>query len=120
MKNDILIVNGIAAVLIVFAYWFFFGGVTKTQPINNLITVFVKDGMYFPSMINVHAGKEVKMIFVRKDTASCAGVVNFPQLNMTYELPIDKSTDILLPPLQKGEVDFVCPMGTYHGKLVVM
>lgn len=120
MKNDILIVNGIAAVLIVFAYWFFFSGTPTPPLVNNPITIVVKDGMYFPSMINVHSGKEVKMTFVRKDTASCAGVVNFPQLNMTYELPINKNVDILLPPLQKGEVDFVCPMGMYHGKLVVV
>lgn len=121
MSNDILIVNAVAAVLIIFVYWWFFGSTGKPQVSveNETIQIVVKDGVYFPSMIQVPAGKPIKLTFLRKDMSECAGVVNFPQLNMSYELPVNKQVEISLPPMEKGEVDFVCPMRMYKGRLVV-
>lgn len=116
MKTDTLIVNVIAGVLMIVVYCFLFSDKTDTRP-NDVISIVVKNGVYFPSMIQIQAGKAVQLTFLRKDVNDCAGVVNFPQLNMTYQLPFNQQVMITLPPMDKGEIDFVCPAGNYRGKL---
>lgn len=122
MTNQILTINAIAAVLIIFVYWWFFVGESKSvvSKTNEPITIVVKDGIYLPSMIKIPAGKEVKLTFLRKDISSCAGTVSFPQLNISYQLPMDQLVEITIPPQKQGEIDFTCAMGMYRGKLLVL
>lgn len=120
MDAHLLIINSIAAVLIIFVAWWFFGSQPAVELASETsITVLVKDGVYQPSYIQIPVGKEFILRFVRYDTAPCASTVQFSQLNLAYQLPIKTVTEIKLPPQAAGEIDFTCQMGMYRGKIIV-
>lgn len=121
MSVDIILVNLIALLLIIFVLWWFFGSKTKAKRMDaNLpITILVKDGVYQPARIAVPAGKEIKLQFVRSDAAPCAEYVVFSKLNTSYRLPLNQKVEVTLPPLSESELDFTCQMGMYRGKIIV-
>lgn len=118
--NKNLIVNTIAAVLIVLVFcWVFSTHSTRKVPgVDVPIMIIVKDGIYQPSLIQVPAGKPVLLQFLREDNGACSATVVFPQLNLSYSLPLDQKFTITLQPHEKGEIDFTCQMGMYRGKII--
>jgi plastocyanin domain-containing protein len=120
MSYGMMAVNAVAALLIVFVIWWFFGG--KMQAVSSAegpISIVVKDGVYQPAVIQVHANQPLTFHFLREDESPCSGTVVFQQLNIAYELPRNKITEIILPPQSSGVIDFTCPMKMYRGKIVV-
>lgn len=121
MSQDIVIVNLTAVFLLIFIIWWFFGSTPRAafSNSNEPILILVKDGIYQPAYIQVHAGQSVKLHFLRHDATACAGSVSFPQLNASYPLPVNQLVEVTLPPLVAGELDFTCQMGMYKGKIVI-
>jgi plastocyanin domain-containing protein len=121
MNTDFLIVNAIAVVLLAFVYWWFFGSNPEAfWSDDKLITVLVKDGTYQPSVIQIPAGHPMKIVFIRKDPTMCAETVFFPELKISYQLPIDQPVEITIPPQSQGQLNFTCQMGMYRGKIIVV
>lgn len=121
MNNDILIVNGIAALLVLLIIWWFFGNHGKVEKlaVDKPIIIAVKEGIFEPALLQVPAGKDIQLEFLRSDASPCAAKVFFPQLNFSVALPLNQKVRIVLPALSPGAFDFSCQMGMFRGKIIV-
>lgn len=117
----IWLINLAGLLLIAGIVWWFWlyktAGVAAAQ--DKLLTVIVENGVYQPARIKVSAGQAVRMEFLRKDASPCAETVIFPALNLSFELPVNKTALITLPPLESGKYEFHCQMKMYRGELQV-
>lgn len=119
MNSDALIVNVVAAILIMFGFWWFFGNdISAFWEGDHEITILVKDGRYQPSLIQAMKGQPLKLRFIREDSSACAGFVFFPELKETYQLPMGKPVVVNIPLIQTNEIKFMCQMGLFEGKIV--
>lgn len=115
--EKIIVTTG-GAILIAFIYWFFFGKKEEIVKVTDDLRIVV-DGGYKPATITIQKGKETKLTFLRKDSNSCLEEIVFPDFKIREYLPMDKEVEISLSPQKKGEYDFHCGMGMFHGKLIV-
>lgn len=118
--NKTLLVNIIAALLIMSVFWWRFGNHTSANVlgVDVPIQILVKDGLYQPALIQVPAGKVITLQFLREDNGACSSTVVFQQLHLSYPLALNQLTTVILPPHDKGEMDFTCQMGMYRGKII--
>ena len=82
------------------------------------IPVTVKGG-YTPDTILVQAGKPVRLLFYRDETADCSERVVFERLGIDQALPAFQTTPIEFTPAEAGEYPFRCGMNMLKGLLVV-
>jgi len=81
------------------------------------VQVLVKDG-YHPDVILVEAGRPVRLVFYRDETADCSAQVVFDGLNIDQELPAFKRTTIEFTPYEPGDYRFRCGMSVIRGRVV--
>jgi plastocyanin domain-containing protein len=77
------------------------------------------NGGYVPSVLHATAGRPVRLIFRREETASCSERVVFPDLGVSAELPAFEDITVELPVGEAGEHPFTCQMGVLHGTLIL-
>jgi plastocyanin domain-containing protein len=114
--------SGIAG--IAWIYWFFFvatrhaavQAVTSAGPQEVTITV---DGGYAPGVVEVRAGRPVRLHFDRRDRGSCTEEVVIPDFGIRRYLPTGTTTTIEFTPAAPGTYAFMCGMGMVHGQLRV-
>ena len=83
-------------------------------------TVFVRvKGGFLPDRVVVPAGRPLRLVFRREETASCSESVVFPDFGTSVMLPPQRNVTVDLPPCQPGEHEFTCRMGVLRGRLVV-
>lgn len=116
---NVVLVNlaGVAMIGLI-VWWFWLSKPKAQQARKNLIDILVEDGTYTPPRIEVEAGKEVTLRFLRKDASPCAERVVFEKLGINAELPINEPTDVVVTPIEVGEYAFTCQMQMYRGSLV--
>lgn len=119
-----LIVNLLGLGLIALIVWWFWLYKPKTVEVKNTntkteLTIIVEKGVYQPANISISENTPVKLTFIRKDDSPCSSVVLFPELEISAELPLNKSFDILLPAMEKGQYAFHCQMKMYSGNIFV-
>jgi plastocyanin domain-containing protein len=115
-------IGGVA--LAIFIIWFFFFSQKKGVPARvaargvqeALITV---KGGYTPDTILVRAGRPVRLIFNRQETAACSEMVVIGDFDKSAKLPTGQDVPIELLPSKPGEYEFACQMGMLRGKLIV-
>jgi plastocyanin domain-containing protein len=118
------IIVGIGGVLAsLFVLWFFFGKrekAVRTEVKAGLqeLEVLV-DGGYTPDVIEVKEGVPVRLNFFRKDPSSCLEEVVIGYFNVKKRLELNEKTPVEFTPTGKGEHDFSCGMGMFHGKIIV-
>tara|TARA_R110002072_G_scaffold289465_1_gene456472 strand:+ start:287 stop:652 length:366 start_codon:yes stop_codon:yes gene_type:complete len=115
-----MIINLLGLLLIALIVWWFW--IYTPQAVlaeKNTLTVVVDNGIYEPSRIQLAAGQDTLLRFVRKDASPCAATVVFPDFDISEELPLNTPKDISLPPLESGEYSFTCQMQMYRGELIV-
>lgn len=84
------------------------------------VTIEVTGAGYTPDLVQIPAGKATKIIFVRKVLDTCATSVDFPDLGVHAETPLNEPVSVEIPPMRAGkELKFTCPMDMYRGKVVV-
>lgn len=88
--------------------------VSATDRIDILV-----DGGYKPERITIPYSKVTTLIFQRKDNNSCLEEVVISDFKVKKFLPINEKIEIKINPTKKGEFDFSCGMGMFHGKLIV-
>jgi len=116
---NILLVNLAGVVTIGLIVWWFWLSKPKAQRArSNVIEVLVEGGTYTPPRIEVEAGKDVTLRFLRKDASPCAERVIFEQLGINAELPINEPREIVVTAIDAGEYSFTCQMQMYRGSLV--
>lgn len=91
----------------------------RTELSTGAIPIEVTSSGYEPSRITVKRGEHVTLAFHRADDRNCAGVVNFPRLQLTRELPAGETVTIEFTPTEAGEIPFTCGMGMFSGTVVV-
>ena len=82
------------------------------------IAIMVKGG-YTPDTILVQAGKPVRLLFYRDETADCSERVVFEQFGIDQALPAFQTTSVEFTPSEAGEFPFRCGMSMLKGVLVV-
>lgn len=82
------------------------------------ITVTVQGG-YDPAEIHVQAGRPVRLLFDRRETASCSEEIVFPDLGIRRFLPAHQKTAVEFTPERPGRYEFTCGMGMLHGRMIV-
>jgi len=98
-----IIVNLIGLSLIGLIVWWFW--IKKPQSLkasSDVVEITVENGVYTPSRIDVKLGQAVKLSFIRKDPSPCAEKVIFDELNLSYDLPINKPVAVDFKPEQAG------------------
>lgn len=116
MDKIIVLIFGFLSIL--FTYWFFFMKKQNTVEASGSIDILV-DGGYKPDRISVPYGQTTTLIFDRRDPSSCLEEVILSDFKVRKFLPLNSKTEIEITPDKKGEFDFSCGMGMFHGKLIV-
>jgi len=116
-----LAINLLGIGLIAFIVWWFWLSQSKVVRADQQRTlmVIVDGGTYSPDRIEVPAESPIKLTFVRKDASPCTDQVVFAILDLSFDLAMDKPTEVKLPALTPGEYPFSCQMGMYRGVLRV-
>lgn len=104
--------------LILFIYWFFLMKKEKETKVSDSVDIIVNGG-YSPEVISVPMGKSTKINFLRTDPTECLSEVILGDFKIRKELPLNQKVTIEINPKKKGEFDYSCSMGMYHGKIVV-
>jgi len=118
MSIDKFLVLIFGAGSILFTYWYFFMKKTNVVEASDSIDILV-DGGYQPEIISVPYGKTTKLNFKRLDSNSCLEDVVLADFKIKKSLPMNEKVTIEINPDKKGEFDFSCGMGMFHGKLIV-
>lgn len=79
----------------------------------------IVEGGYKPEVISIPYGKTTKINFFRKDPSSCLEEVVLGDFKIRKFLPLNEKVSVEITPKQKGEFQFSCGMGMFHGKLIV-
>lgn len=117
---DMWLINIAGLLVIVFiVYWFWVAKPVAVKSIEHEVNITVDNGVYTPASIEISAGEPVTLNFLRKDASPCAEKVIFADLNISEDLPINKSKAIQIKAPQQGEYEFTCQMQMYRGKLIV-
>ncbi len=119
-----LVINLIGLGLIVLIVWWFWLYKPETKALGDEnddedIVITVENGVYQPASLSVPAGKAITLVFERKDASPCAATVQFPDLEISEELPLNKKLAINLPAMTTGKYAFHCQMQMYKGELIV-
>lgn len=115
---DKILVSVFGFISIIFTYWYFFMKKINTVQAKETINILVYGG-YKPESISIPYGKTTKLVFERKDKSSCLEEVILADFKVRKFLPLNEKTEIEINPTKKGEFDFSCGMGMFHGKLIV-
>lgn len=122
MVLDILVI-ALGATVIVGELWYFLGPrpapprpAAATGGVQE-IRVVVKGG-YDPATIFVEAGRPVRLLFYRDETADCSERVVFDGLGIERELPAFETTAVAFTPATPGDYRFRCAKRVLHGRVV--
>ncbi|MFD1465294.1 cupredoxin domain-containing protein [Lapidilactobacillus mulanensis] len=121
---DKILVTLVAAALISFIVWWFFGKHTTTEVVADLtdnqqdVSVEVNGG-YTPSTVVLKQGIPAQITFNRKDPSSCLEQVVFADLGVNDFLPQNQDHVVKIDTSKAGEFDYACGMNMFHGKVIV-
>jgi len=124
MSATQIAVTALGAAAVVWVLWYFLASkgaaVAATVSAGGIqeITVMVKGG-YTPDTIVVQAGRPVRLLFYRDETADCSERVVFEPFGINQELPAFQTTPVEFTPKEPGEYPFRCGMNMLKGLLVV-
>jgi plastocyanin domain-containing protein len=117
-----VILGGLAAIAWVNWYFFFAQRAAATAAIGSEgvqeVTIAVRGG-YDPSTVRVKRGAPVRLVFDRRESASCSEEIVFPDFGIRKYLPAHQKTVIEVKPDKLGSYEFTCGMSMLHGKLIV-
>ncbi len=118
----VVVVLGVA--LIAGELWFFLGprSTPERRPAASVDTVqevrvLVKGG-YDPETIFVEAGRPVRLLFYRDETADCSARVRFRDFAIDQQLPEFETTVVEFTPPTPGDYPFSCGLGVMNGRVV--
>ncbi|KJY52927.1 cupredoxin domain-containing protein, partial [Bifidobacterium kimbladii] len=100
--------------------WYFFAPRKATQAKDEggvqTVHITVKGG-YSPQLIQVQAGRPVKLVFDRQESGECSSHVVFNDFNIDKTLPAFQTSTVQLTPPKAGDYPFACGMNMLHGML---
>ncbi len=124
MTPDKILVTLAGLAAIGFVVWFFWLKRTEGTRAATVsdgyqeAMVLVKGG-YTPDTIRVTAGRPVRLLFRREETAACSEQVVLPDFGKSAPLPTGTVVPIEFLPGEPGEHEFTCQMGMLRGRIIV-
>ncbi len=124
MTLDQMLVTGGGLGLSAFVAWFFWfskrEGIRVREGLGGVqeARILVKGG-YTPDVLVVEAGRPVRLVFKRLESAACSEMVLFPDFHKSAKLPEGEEVPVEFTPEKPGEYEFQCQMGMLRGKLIV-
>ncbi len=122
MLDIVVIVVGVG--LIVGEVWFFLGPKTRTREAPPAqgggvqeIQIRVRGG-YDPATVFVEAGRPVRLLFFRDETAECSERVVFDEFGIDQELTAFDTTPVSFTPKDPGDYPFFCGKRILKGHVV--
>ena len=124
MTPDQILVTLGGLALVGFIAWFFWfnrsvGVRASTLPGGYQEQMILVKGGYTPDTIRVIAGRPVRLLFRREETAACSELVVLPDFGKTAALPTGKVVPLEFLPQEPGEHEFTCQMGMLRGRVIV-
>ena len=115
-------VGGVALAIGVNLYFFAPRRATATLPATaegpQEVRIAVRGG-YQPAVVEVRAGRTVRLVFHREDVEGCSDTVLVPEWRIVQRLPAFEDTAVEFTPTTPGEYEFTCGMRMLRGKIVV-
>ncbi len=124
MTPDRIIVTVVGLAAAVGVAWFFWFKRTQGVAASAVSDgyqeqmVLVKGG-YTPDTIRVTAGRPVRLLFRREETAACSEQVVLADFGKSAPLPTGTVVPVEFMPGDPGEHEFTCQMGMLRGKIIV-
>lgn len=124
MTPDQILVTLVGLAAAVGVAWFFWfkrtAGVAASTVSDGYqeVMILVKGG-YTPDTIRVTAGRPVRFLFRREETAVCSERVVLPDFGKSALLPTGTVVPVEFMPGEPGDHEFTCGMGMLRGKIVV-
>ncbi len=124
MSPDRILVTVVGLAAVAAVAWFFWfkraEGVAAATMSDGYqeVMVLVKAG-YTPDTIRVSAGKPVRLLFRREETAACSEQVVLADFGKSAVLPEGQVVPVEFLPAEPGEHEFTCQMGMLRGRLLV-
>ncbi|MBI5931300.1 MAG: sulfite exporter TauE/SafE family protein [Chloroflexi bacterium] len=101
-------------------------GIVKPEPVYaqdvdgvEEMTIHVEEEAYKPNHWIAKQGKPLRIRLITKDTYGCTLVFTIPEYNVVQFLDTTDEQVVELPPQLPGEINFMCSMGMYTGKIEV-
>jgi plastocyanin domain-containing protein len=117
-----VLIAGMAAIAWVNWYFFVAGGtaraVATTQPGGVQEVVIAVHGGYDPQTVQVAAGRPVRLVFDRQESAGCSEEVVFGDFGIRRFLPAFQKTAIEITPEKPGVYEYTCGMSMLRGRVV--
>jgi plastocyanin domain-containing protein len=95
-----------------------FGASIKNSE-TQIIHISVTEKGFEPSMIHVATEKSVILKITRQTDTTCATSISIPAKKIKVGLPLNKTVDVKLGHLKKGEIHFACGVGMIGGEIFV-
>ena len=117
----VTIVGLAAAIGVAWFFWFKRGEGVRAPTVSDgyqEVMVLVKGG-YTPDLIRVSAGRPVRLLFRREETAACSEQVVLPDFAKSAPLPTGTVVPVEFMPTEPGEHEFTCQMGMLRGRILV-
>ena len=124
MSPDRILVTVVGLTGIAAVAWFFWfkrpAGVAAATVSDGYqeVMVLVKGG-YTPDTIRVSAGRPVRLLFRREETAACSEQVVLADFGKSAVLPEGQVVPVEFMPADPGEHEFTCQMGMLRGRILV-
>lgn len=83
------------------------------------IKIVVSEKGFEPSTIKTNTNKEIILALTRTTDATCATEIIIPSKKLKKILPLNKTVDIKLGKLKKGQISFSCGMDMLNGVINV-
>ncbi len=74
---------------------------------------------YDPALIEVEAGRPVRLVFSREEVEGCSDTVIIPEWKIVQRLPAWQDTAVEFTPARRGEHEFTCGMHMLRGTIRV-
>ena len=84
-----------------------------------IVRIVLSEKGYDPPSIKLRRDVLARLIFTRKVEATCGTEIEFPDLGIRRQLPLNQPVAIEFTPQKSGEFTFTCGMDMLKGKLIV-
>ena len=108
-----------AIVFIIFILGFSFAWAESTEVTPQKIQLSVTEKGFEPASLDVRAGVPIILEVTRKTDSTCATAIRVPSKKIKMDLPLNKTVNISLGKLDKGEIKFACGMDMVGGIIIV-
>jgi plastocyanin domain-containing protein len=99
------------------------GGAASASPAapaaQKKVAVVAGEDGFAPSEIKLAKGEAATLVFKRTSDKTCATAVDFPELKVKKDLPLNQEVAIEIPTGEARTLGFQCGMGMYKSKVVI-